>query len=449
MDDLQFTVKVVVNSEKTKVLFAEVDGNFADIMLSFLTLPLGEILRLFEKHYGETAPVVGSLNSLYKGLGSLDDSCFWTKEGKHMLLNPRNFFSNQYSTILGFEPGKYFRCSGCGNYRGCHDNASLYYPNYGRCGGCKSIMDRDRGTVSKNAVFTVQSTRFLISDDMRMVPLSESILENLFKLGITDTNGIEERTVQFGLNEIMGLLKGLMLSRTPLTDLILNDGHTNSFMAKNDTSISPHIDKKEASSCPSKMFVVVVLQKSTNKLLFAHANEQFVDFLFGLLVFPLGSVADLLYCSSGLGGLDNLHGSISSFNCTTQLKGEEIKAMLLKPTLAPKYGSKCQILPVEEENLCNLLGSNTKILDPKGDMGCYVKEPHLFMVTDDLTVTRLSAASMMSRLNMLQIPLSDVEEVKVEIGVKEALAILKASLTTTRVLRNALKPVLDKLKALA
>ena len=39
----EFSLKVMINRQKTKVLFAEVDSLFADILLSFLTLPLGRI----------------------------------------------------------------------------------------------------------------------------------------------------------------------------------------------------------------------------------------------------------------------------------------------------------------------------------------------------------------------------------------------------------------------
>ncbi|KAG6416978.1 hypothetical protein SASPL_124419 [Salvia splendens] len=47
--------------EKTKVLFAEAGSDFIDVLLCFLLLPLGTIMEVLEKHYGDKAPVVGSL----------------------------------------------------------------------------------------------------------------------------------------------------------------------------------------------------------------------------------------------------------------------------------------------------------------------------------------------------------------------------------------------------
>lgn len=39
--EVEFTLKVRMNKQKTKVLFAEIESNLADVLLSFLTLPLG------------------------------------------------------------------------------------------------------------------------------------------------------------------------------------------------------------------------------------------------------------------------------------------------------------------------------------------------------------------------------------------------------------------------
>lgn len=89
--DVTFCLKVVINKQKTKVLFAEIDNDLADVLLSFLTLPLGQIVRLLKKHYGdEAAPAVGSLTTLYNGLANLSSVHFLTEGCKDMILNPRS-----------------------------------------------------------------------------------------------------------------------------------------------------------------------------------------------------------------------------------------------------------------------------------------------------------------------------------------------------------------------
>lgn len=77
-EEVKFSLKVVMNKEENKVLFAEVDSSLAEVLLSFLTLPLGTIVRLLVKHYANEPPSIGSLNTLYQGLVNLDSSNFWT-----------------------------------------------------------------------------------------------------------------------------------------------------------------------------------------------------------------------------------------------------------------------------------------------------------------------------------------------------------------------------------
>ncbi|KAK6134779.1 hypothetical protein DH2020_031449 [Rehmannia glutinosa] len=74
--DVKFTLKVMINKQKSKVLFAEAGSDFVDVLLSFLTLPLGRIVMVLNDHYGDKTPAIGSLTTLYKGLSNLDDVHF-------------------------------------------------------------------------------------------------------------------------------------------------------------------------------------------------------------------------------------------------------------------------------------------------------------------------------------------------------------------------------------
>ena len=64
--DIKFSLKATVNKKKGKVLFAQVDSAFADVLLSFLTLPLGTIVKALSK-CEDITPQFGSLTSLYSG----------------------------------------------------------------------------------------------------------------------------------------------------------------------------------------------------------------------------------------------------------------------------------------------------------------------------------------------------------------------------------------------
>jgi len=58
-EDVQVSLKLVVNKETNKVLFAEAEKDFVNVLCSLLTLPLGTITRLVENE-----SIVGQLQSV-------------------------------------------------------------------------------------------------------------------------------------------------------------------------------------------------------------------------------------------------------------------------------------------------------------------------------------------------------------------------------------------------
>ncbi|KAI3457332.1 hypothetical protein Pfo_013995 [Paulownia fortunei] len=461
--DAKFSVKVLINKQKNKVLFAEADSDFADVLLSFLTLPLGKIVKVLEKHNGDQAPVLGSITSLYNGLANLDSVHFWTEGGKQMLLNPKSSFEagcrKLKLNVDDTQPTKYFTCANwdCGNCR--YSNVSMYYDT-ARC-VCGKSLRREVGIKESQAadgdcgVFTMKAASFIISDNLQMVSnVAGSVMQTLSNLGITDTDGAELMNVTFGFNEIMDLLKGSLVSRTPLTDLVLNKRQIDSATPKSEPGIILHEIEKESTSNSKQMILKVMVQKSTKKLLFAQAEEDFIDFLFSLLTIPLGGVECLLSSNTSLENIDNLYRSIANINGDKYLKTQDTKTMLLKPKLPHGYISNYQILPLSEESAPVLYyyGNYSRneewlSLSPAWDrtavqyrkgQGNYVKGPIMYMVTDNLTVKPLCMTSSLSILNKLKIPLSDVKELELHIGLKEALSILKASLSSTSALTSSL-----------
>lgn len=62
-----------------------------------------------------------------------------------------------------------------------------------------------------------------------------------------------------------------------------------------------------------------------------------------------------------------------------------------------------------------------KLVDPKSSTAksSFAKGPSMYMVTDDLFVTPMSTISTMSYLKKSKVPLSDLEEKVIKIGVNE------------------------------
>jgi hypothetical protein len=76
-------VKLFVDKEKRKVLFAESDKEFVDVLFGFLTMPLGAVVRLLDKQSR-----MGCLHEVYKSVEDLSTDYFQTKGCKAMLLKP-------------------------------------------------------------------------------------------------------------------------------------------------------------------------------------------------------------------------------------------------------------------------------------------------------------------------------------------------------------------------
>ncbi|KAL7128791.1 hypothetical protein ABFS83_13G018000 [Erythranthe nasuta] len=387
-EDVKFSLKVMTNKLRTKVLFAETDSDFVDVLFSFLTLPLGTIVKVLKKHYGddeETAVGIGSLTSLYNGLANLDSVHFSTDGCKEVLLNPRSPSVapsfNLKIDISKSQPTEHFTCKSLN----CGEKVA-------------KAAAADGG-----GVFTVNSDSFIISDDLKIFHTTKGFFQIFNIIGINDADVGDTMIVNFGFDEIMDLLKGSFTSRTPLSDIIFNKRQVDRF----EPEILSHEIVKESTSSSKKMILKVISLKSSNKILFAQAQEDFVDFLCSLMVIPLGGVECLLGGNTCLKIIDNLYRSVPDLNSCTYMM-IYIVATLWSDEFVEGQGK-------------------------------YVRGPRMYNITDDLTVTPFDMFSTISTLKGLKIPMSDVKELELEIGVEEGLSILRACLTSASALTNGLK----------
>ncbi|XP_057792668.1 uncharacterized protein LOC131009378 [Salvia miltiorrhiza] len=444
--EVEFSLKVMINKEKTKVLFAEVDSHFADILLSFLTLPLGRIMKILEKHYGDEAPTIGSLNTLYHSLANLDNAYFWTDGAKQTFLNPASSFEAEYERlkldITDYQPARYFVCTYGHRFR----SVSMYYDSIKKCTKChrdvfgEEVAEKGPQTASRDGVFTIHTTSFIISDDLQILPNETGILGIFSILGISDMDKAEPINVTFGFSEIMSLLKGCFISTTPFSDLILNKTRQANSVTVEPEAETSSLNQIENEHNPDskKMILKVIIQKSTGKLLYAQAKEDFVDFLCSFLFIPLGGVEHLLGGKTPIKAINNLYQSTSDLVNDEYFKTPDMKNRLIKPNLIHGCTSKNNILPLAEECLPVEYVSRFSCVNfPKGQ-GSYLEGPRTYKVTDDLTVAPFCIVSIVSGLNKQKIPISDVKEEELQIGLKEGLGILKASLTSTTALTDAL-----------
>ncbi|XP_057792670.1 uncharacterized protein LOC131009380 [Salvia miltiorrhiza] len=237
----------------------------------------------------------------------------------------------------------------------------------------------------------------------------------------------------------MNLLKASLTSPTPLSDVILNK--TTQLIYSTLMVTQPHTGNEENPNSSRNLSLKVMIQQSTGKFLYAQAKKQFVEFLFSFLYIPLGGVEHLLAGNTCVKAIDNLYGNTSNLIDSNHFITPDTKKRLMNPTLPHGYVSKDHIFPLIEECLpadySDRLSYFSSVKFPNGQ-GSYLKGSPTYHVADDLTVTPFCIASTLSSLKEQKISISDVKEVEMQIGLKEALSILKASLASTTALTDAL-----------
>ncbi|XP_065616779.1 uncharacterized protein LOC111993356 isoform X2 [Quercus suber] len=221
----------------------------------------------------------------------------------------------------------------------------------------------------------------------------------------------------------------------------------------------------------------LLVDNSSNKVVYAEARKEFVDFLFGLLQIPLGSIMGLLWnhgMASGSGSLSKVYESIQNLDpCYVQ--PNLTKDSLLRPnpafpsatytpqlllnfvppnqvtsTEAPKtsncvFGSTssyftsppppCSPFSRSQDTVRrspSLFGSGysqENVVAQHKETG-YVRGAVVYMVMDDLMVKPMSTISSISLLNDLNIKdISSLQE-------KKGLELVRASFDSTTVLTD-------------
>ncbi|XP_042499513.1 uncharacterized protein LOC122077673 [Macadamia integrifolia] len=457
------SLKVVMDKEKNRVVMAEADSDLVDILLSFLTMPMGTIVRLISKQ--PEPAIIGSMTSLYKAVENLEEQLLQTHICKSMLLDPRNPSGKECLRLklnIDDTKPKYYIC--CRNYSTFKNVA---------CNYCRKMMDKviymeKEDPEGDGEVFVCGLTKFMVTDDLHVEPMAPAtILTLLHKLGIKDMSSLQETTLSIGSEEILHLLKGSLFSKTPLTDLFLRK---QGFISESlNFERGDAMESKSESillKSPLDMTMKLTMSKSMNKALYAEISEDMGNFLLSLLTLPLGSILQLLNGNSSLVSMDNLYKSVE---CSKVTRDDSIRDLLLHPGLCrPSYnplGVNVIDLPyslwltsyqnpqnkdnnphtsylttkqqsnrgrTNEQCYCLTINSQTSQIAGRG----FLKGPATFMVTDNLVITPLVSMWSFSFLKSMEVPLDDLEVRMVSIGTEQALKLLKASLISKSVLTD-------------
>lgn len=106
------SLKALVDKERNNVIFIESDNDFIDVLFSFLTIPMGTIVRNTRKH---SVPMeIGCMSNLYASVEKIDVQHHQTEACRSMLLCPHSGVEHRCENLKlkidDDEPTGYFLC---------------------------------------------------------------------------------------------------------------------------------------------------------------------------------------------------------------------------------------------------------------------------------------------------------------------------------------------------
>ncbi|KAL1343268.1 hypothetical protein HN51_029684 [Arachis hypogaea] len=227
----------------------------------------------------------------------------------------------------------------------------------------------------------------------------------------------------------------------------------------------------------SNLSLKLLIDTKNKKVLFAEASKEVVDFLFTLLQLPLATVIKLLTKEAAVGSLGNLYSSVENLN-HVYWQPNLSKDVILNPNILTSSPAISGLLPSAVINhsqsqitpklyTCSFSSSpflycgsssvtsayNSRCATCRGRMtrevnftataasnndsnnNGFVKEVITYMIMDNLLIQPMSTISGITMLNQLNVKdVGVLKETVVQLGMKEGLKLLKASIESPMVL---------------
>ncbi|KAH9624351.1 hypothetical protein KSS87_020682, partial [Heliosperma pusillum] len=420
----KLSLKLLVDSKANKVLFAEAGKDFVDFLFHILSLPVGTVVKLLN-----VKGMVGSIGSLYKSVESLSSEYFQADVDKDVVLKPKAAVN---VPLLELDDGPadnmFYRCYSHYQYVS-HDPNAI-------CPSCRSKMSTVVTYVPPQNAVNIGTTSdatggyvkgvvtYMVMDNLEVKPMSTILGITLInKFHVRDVSALIEKEVEVGFTEGLAMLKA-------------------SFEVSNKVLTTVFLSKKAYKA---------------NKVLFAEAGKEFVDFLLHILSLPVGTVVKLLNVNGMVGSIGSLYKSVESLS-SDYFQANLDKDAVLKPKTAVnvpllelnegpnsniiyRCGSHTQYVSHDPNAICPSCGRNISseityvpaknavdIATTSDTVGGYVKGVVTYMIMDNLEVKPMSTISGITLMNKFSVQdVTALVEKEVQVGLTEGLAMLKAS----------------------
>uniref|UniRef100_A0A2P2IN49 Uncharacterized protein LOC103332687 n=1 Tax=Rhizophora mucronata TaxID=61149 RepID=A0A2P2IN49_RHIMU len=204
-------LKLLVDNRTKKVLFAEAGKDFVDFLLGLQQIPLGCIIALLK---GSGVPACGSFSRVYQSIVDLDPTHLQPGTDIDALLRPKVFSSPNIHTPLA----NYFVIEESSSTpafdakRGAPLSVHIIHTSSGPSFSPSTTIGPSRSSLSsldsrsnsQQIGWVRDGEMFMVKDDLVIQPLSPiSAIALLNIFHIKDLSSLEEKTVNFGIQEVL------------------------------------------------------------------------------------------------------------------------------------------------------------------------------------------------------------------------------------------------------
>ncbi|KAH7840238.1 hypothetical protein Vadar_014548 [Vaccinium darrowii] len=224
------SLKLLIDNNAKRVLFAEAGKDFVDFLVNLLHLPAGTVARLLKEQ-----TMVGALGNLYDSIENLSETYLQPNQTKQSVLNSDAPIGDVAQMLLledirNTAAKRFYVCNNSGEDE---EDFHFYVSNDSEalCPKCRAKMSRELGYVTRAVEFGAGEGGFvkgvvtyMVTDDLVVTPMSTiSSITMLNKLNVKDVGALEERVVDLGMLEGLKLLKASLHSKTVLTSVFLGN----------------------------------------------------------------------------------------------------------------------------------------------------------------------------------------------------------------------------------
>ncbi|KAF7062398.1 hypothetical protein CFC21_069006 [Triticum aestivum] len=393
-------IKLAMDRPRNRVLLADAGSDFVDVLLSFLTLPLSAL----QSCAIGASSLRGCLSNLCDSVDHLRNSSLLKVEACHgMLLTPAH--TNEFQLC-----------------KSTHSTNDLEISRLCKCSLVMARVLHVYEQVGCKETFVGGKERYVISDDMKIKPASTSTM--LLLPQAFDSDGIGH-----GFEEVE-----VSVSRTQGTD---NHKATHATMTP---IIRQNIIPLDQDSAGSEWKIKVFYHTREKKVMYAECNHEFVDMLLGFLTYPISCVIKNMGAGTCHLGrcFDNLYRSVTDLDDVGRLTGVLSNMMFMDPGVMPF------------DIFTNIKSYRALACRcPKDDNTHYCWHPELveggnYVVGDDLLVHQASAMSIMK--HWCGIDKANVLQMGIAVGKREAVALLRALLTSETALTDVFISRLEEMQ---